>query len=138
MDYDEKYTVLLRDNTTGVIKDITNDSTLIKEYSDQGRWERSGVKELCSYIGLTGNSQSKFMAFVLKTKNADNLLLGSNAKLADDCKVSVSTIKKVKAKMIKYGFLKKVQVGVHMVDPKLLCYGNKNRTRVLLHIWNKS
>jgi len=138
MNYDDKYTVFIRNNETGEINDITSDSTLIKEYDNSERWEAAGIKMLCMYIGLTGTSQSKFMAFVLKTKNADNILLGSNAKLAENSKISISTVKKVKAKLIKSGFLRKVQVGVHMVDPKLLSYGGKTRHRVLLSIWNKS
>ena len=81
--------------------------------------------------------KNKILAFIIKEKNVDNILLCTVRGLAKTINVSQGTVSGIFKLLIKKGFLKKVLNGQYMVSPSLLRHGSKTRGAMLLRLWNE-
>ena len=108
------------------------------ERSSSEYWEKAYAKTLAEYINVSGNNNSKVLAYLIREKNADNLILGTVRGIAAELGISTmyvtNTFKALKDK----GFLKLKHNGCYLLSPEILRHGSKNRGAMLLRIWDET
>jgi hypothetical protein len=101
-----------------------------KEY-----WERAYAKVLAEYIGVAGTATNKVLAWLIKNKDSNNRIIGTFAKIAEECGTTVPTVSTLFQKLYKKEFIRKVQNGIYMLSPSLLRHGSQTKGAVLFKKW---
>ena len=103
---------------------------------DGGSFEKVFVKELANFIGCTGNSHSKVIAYLLKSKNAKNQIIGTQRGIAETIGVSLSTVIKVFKALADLDYIKLEHSGVYILNPKVIHYGGTGNKVAILKVWS--
>jgi CRP-like cAMP-binding protein len=102
-------------------------------------WEKVFVDELSLMIGLSlSGSGSDVLSHLLKVKNSDNEIHGTQREIAEKLNVSVPTVNKVMKRMEDHGFLRQIRSGCYLLNPKVMHFGNAGNQHAILKIWNKA
>jgi ribosomal protein S25 len=123
-----------------VIDRITGEEVPIQIFIEQANceyWEKAYAKTLAEYIGIVGVGSSNVLAFIIKNKQKNNLLVSTFEEIAKKSNVARSTVDRIFKELKKRGFIKKVRNGCYMVSPKLLVHGSKTHGAMLLRIWGE-
>lgn len=102
--------------------------------SKQG-WQIVYARTLADYFDLTGHAPTKVLAYFLRKKSSDNLVIGSFEDIAEATGVSRRTVASMVKTLQKKGFLAKVKNAVYMVSPKLMRHGSRTKGIVLFRTW---
>jgi len=127
----DTYAVIRRDTGEEVPIDI-----FIKK-AKAGYWEKAYAKTLAEYIGLSGSSTNKLLAYLIKNKTADNMILGTVRSISDELNISPGTTNKLFETLKKKCFLKHVRSGCYMLSPGLLRHGSNTRGAMMMRIWHE-
>ena len=130
-DYFNPDTYEVRDMITGEILDV---KLFIEKASEVG-WQKTYVKDLCSYMEIADGAASKVLTYILENKRQDNLLLGTYQEIADKSKVSKSMVQRVFKKLVEKDMVQNLRTGCHILKPKILCNGNKKVGSMVLRLW---
>jgi len=126
-------TYMVIDRVTGEEIDV---AMFIQDCGENG-WERAYANVMADYIGITGKSESKILAYFIRSRQKhDNYVIGTFTAIADKTGVSRSTVVRTMKKMLGGGFIKKKQNGVYMVSPHLIRYGSKTVGVIMMKLWN--
>jgi Mn-dependent DtxR family transcriptional regulator len=102
-------------------------------------WEKVFVDELASMIGIGVSSTSAdVLSYILKKKNAENEIHGTQREIAEILKVSTPTVNKVMKRLEDHGFLRQVRNGCYVLNPNVMHFGNAGNRHAILKIWNKA
>ncbi len=132
-DMDEVEVKVFLKSTGEEIKTVT--------FKDQSShtWEKVVAKQLASMFEINGNSSTKFISFVLGSKDLENRFYGTYTEMSKQSGVSVGTIRKLMPKLIKNGFVRSVhRSGVYMVNPEVIRPGARWKGSVLFQSWAES
>ena len=106
--------------------------------ADGKYWEKAYAPILAEYLCCVGTSANKVLAYVVKNKDTNNMLIGSVAVIAKGAEVSSKTVTTVFKALRKAGMLKLRQNGVYMLSPNLLRQGSKTKGAVLIRTWEET
>lgn len=123
-----------------VIDRITGEEIPIQifvEHTSSKYWEKAYAKTLAEYIGITGTSANKLLAYFIKEKDSKNRIIGTVRNIAKEVSVSEGSAVKVFRLLREKKFLKKVNNGCYMLSPTLLVHGSKTHGAMLLRIWGE-
>jgi hypothetical protein len=126
-------TYMLIDRVTGEEIDIK----IFIEKCSSDYWEKAYAKTLAEYIGITGSGYNKVLAFLLKEKNAENIIIGTVRGISEKLVISTATTTKLFGILRKKGFIKKVNNGCYMISPLLIRHGGQVRGAMMLRLWGK-
>jgi len=105
--------------------------------SSEGRWEKVVAKQLAVMFSIDGNLSTKFIAYLIQSKDGQNRVFGKYSELAKDSGVSIDTVKKIMPKLKKHGFVKALhRSGVYMINPKTIRPGERWNGSVLVQAWD--
>jgi len=110
---------------------------LIKEV-EKKNWEKVYAGVLAEYIEAPGDSSCLVLAYLIKERNRDNVVLGTHRSLAKDIGVGHATVTRILKVLQKKGFIKKIRNGQYMVSPKMIRYGSYNAGVALITLWENS
>lgn len=98
------------------------------------------AEALTQYIECgSGASSARFLSYLLtKCDPSNNYVFATFATMQKEAKVSQAIINGVMNKLYKKDLIVKVQSGVYMLSPRMLCKGGSNRGIALVKIWNDS
>jgi len=130
-DYFNPDTYMVIDRVTG---DEVPVQIFIKEAS-AGYWEKAFAKTLSEYIGVTGASTHKVLAYLVKNKTSNNLINGTVREIAKNCEVNPRTVSSLFVTLQKSGYLKLIRSGCYMLSPKIMRHGSNNKGAMLLRLW---
>lgn len=101
-------------------------------YGDRQFW-KVYLMDFLSVLGIIDSKQVDVFIYVAENTNqANNLFIGSYAKIAKDLGVSRTTVYTIFKKLQANHFVRRVQNGVWMVNPDILMKGNGNKRQILL------
>jgi hypothetical protein len=126
---DDKYVMI--NKTTGETLSVD----IFIEQIPKGYWERAYAQVLAEYIGAAGTATNRVLAWLIKSKDSNNRIIGTFARIADECKTTVPTVSALFQKLYKKELLRKVQNGIYMLSPSLLRHGNQTKGAVLFKKW---
>jgi len=123
----------IRDLVTGEIVPVT----LMVEEIKKTYWEKAFINVLASFIEVGGEANNKVLAYLIRERNNENMILGTFKSIAAGAKVSEGTVSKLFKILQKKEFLKKIRNGLYMVNPKMLRYGSHNAGVAMMILWEK-
>jgi len=127
-------------DTYAVIDKITGeevDVSIFIEEVKSGYWEKAYAKTLADYIKIGGTGSATVLAYLLRTKNSDNLVLATRDEMIKGSGASRGTVSKVIKALTEKGFLKLIRSGCYMISPKLIRHGSNTRGAMLLRLWSE-
>ena len=122
----------LRDVITGEVLDI---AVFIQDATKNG-WEKAYTDTLAQYIGITGDSPSKVLAYFISEKDGMNRIVNTVRGIAEDTETSIATVSKIVKLLQKNDLIKMARNGVYMLTPKMIRYGSTTSGAMLLRIWD--
>ena len=84
------------------------------------KWEKVYADKLSRCIGLSGNSYSKILAYIIISRDSNNLLHGTYREIAEKSNTNKSAVQRVFKVMERHELLKKVRSGCYMMSPKII------------------
>ena len=132
MDFQDRYKILITDRKTGeVIKCVK----FVNGTKDP--WEKVVARQLAVVLNVAGSKKTDFIAWLLSSKNSQNLIFGNYSTMAKDSGISRDTIKVLVPKLKKIGFLKTKFRDVYMVNPETIRPGNRIKGSILFETWKQ-
>lgn len=124
----------LVDKDTGEI--IQVDQITKRVYGTKRFW-KVYLMDFLNILGIMDNKQLDVFIYIAENTNqTNNLFIGSYRTIADDVKVSLSTVTRIMKKLQENDFIKKVQNGVYQVNPNIMMKGNDSKRQILLSYYN--
>ncbi len=130
-DYFNPDTYMVIDRVTGEEVPV---QIFIKDAS-AGYWEKAYAKTLAEYIGITGSSYNKVLAYLIKEKTASNIINGTVRSISTELGIAPASTAKLFKILQDREFLKKVRNGCYMLSPALLRHGSNTRGAMMLRLW---
>jgi len=128
------------DSTYAVIDLVTGEkvpiSLMVKEI-EKNYWEKAFIGVLANFIEVGGEANNKVLAYLIRHKNSENLVMGTYKSIAKDSDVSETTVSKLFKILQKKEFIKKIRNGLYMINPKMLRYGSYNAGVATMILWEK-
>jgi len=111
---------------------------VIKMEDRDFNFDKIWIAHILESLEAIGNQKIKVMTELLKLKNADNLIITTQRKLAKSINVSPTTVNETIQTLVESNFLQIVQKGVYRINPDhLFKGGNSKRLNILLE-YNKT
>lgn len=108
----------------------------ILKTQDGGSFNKVFLNELASMIGCTGNGSEKVLGWLLKNKNNQNEIHGTQREIAKEESVGVATVARVFKALKDNGYLKQKRSGTYVLNPSVIHYGGVANRLTVLKIWN--
>lgn len=108
-------------------------------YGSEDSFWKCYLMDFLSVLGVIDSQQAKIFIHIVKnTSQSNNLFIGTYRNIAEDLKVSHTTIATIMKKLQEKEFVKKVQNGVWLVNPNILMKGNDIKRRMILLSYQQS
>lgn len=111
---------------------------LFVEHCSKDYWEKAYARTLAEFIGVFGTGKISVLAYLIKERNEQNLILGTTRSIAKECNTHFSTVQSIFTLLQKKDYLKKVRNGCYFLSPKIIRHGNTVHGAMLLRIWDSS
>jgi len=127
----------LKDDEYGIINMRTGKIQDIKVYDDDkgSRWDKVWAKTLAELLDLTGESRTRIIAYLIRNKNYENVILATVRKISEDVGVSTKTVNKTLLQMQNAGFISRLHNGVIMFSPHIIQPGKSWRGVAVMRRW---
>jgi Firmicute plasmid replication protein (RepL) len=127
----------LKDDEYGIINMRTGKIQEIKVYADDtgSRWDKVWAKTLAELLDLTGESRTRIIAYLIRNKNYENVILATVRKISEDVGVSTKTVNKTLLQMQNAGFISRLHNGVIMFSPHIIQPGKSWRGVAVMRRW---
>ena len=117
--------------STGVVMDMD----VIVKKCDANGWQKTYAKSLSELIDC-GGGVAKVIAYIIKNKNVDNMVIGTYQQIADKSGVSKRTVATAFKELTEKGFLKLKSPSCYMLDPNVMRYGSTGKGVALVTVWS--
>lgn len=126
-----------KDDEYGIINMRTGKIQDIKVYEDptNKRWDKVWAKTLAELLELSGETRTCIIAYLLRNKNYENVILATVRKIADEVGVSTKTVNKTLLQMQNAGFIHRLHNGVIMFSPHIIQPGKSWRGVAVMRRW---
>ena len=102
--------------------------------SDAKGWQKTYAKSLAVMVDC-GGGVAKVIAYILKNKNVDNMIIGTYQQIADKSGVSKRTVATAFKELSSKGFLRVKSPSCYMLDPNVMRYGSAGKGVALVTVW---
>jgi hypothetical protein len=116
--------------STGVVVDMD----VIMKKCDAKGWQKTYAKSLAGMVDC-GGGVAKVIAYILKNKNVDNMIIGTYQQIADKSGVSKRTVATAFKELSSKGFLRVKSPSCYMLDPNVMRYGSAGKGVALITVW---
>lgn len=117
--------------------EITQVPKIVVESGDVN-FEKIWLWHLCDAYQLIGNKSVDVLNHLIETRNSENIVLGSQRKLADMCGVSIATFSRVMSVLKEHKIVTMPQQGVYRLSPEMIWKGgHQGRMQVLIEYKNE-
>lgn len=124
----------LQDLDTGEILEVDQ---ITKRALGQKQFWKIFLMDFLQVLGILDSRQVDILVYIMEnTLAANNMFIGTYAKIRDDVGVSQATVARVMRKLQEKGFLKRIQNGLWQVSPKVMMKGNDHKKQLLLSYYD--
>ncbi len=129
-----------KDDEYRIINMRTGKIQEIKVYEDTSgkRWDKVWAKTLADLLDLTGESRTKIIAYLLRKKNYENVIIATVRNISDDVGVSTKTVNKTLLQMQEAGFIQRLSNGVIMFSPHIMQPGKSWQGVAVMRRWKST
>lgn len=118
----------IMDIETGEVTEITE---LLVTKTDID-FDKVWTSQLASVLDLAGSKPIKILAWFIEGRDHKNMIVGTQAKIAEIVGCSVDSVKVTIKILIGAGVISRVQTGVYRVNPNLVWQGDSGRRQAIL------
>lgn len=127
----ERYSVI--DNETG---EFVNIQIFIEKHNSE-YWERGYAKTIAEYMDIGGSAATTLLAYLMKTKTANNQIHGTVREISKKSGVATKTVSRVMGTLKEKQFLKMVRSGCYMLSPHIMRPGATRQGAMVLRLWRE-
>ncbi len=126
-----------KDDEYRIINMRTGKIQEIKVYEDPNgkRWDKVWAKTLAELLELTGESRTKIIAYLIRKKNYENVIIATVRTISEDVQVSTKTVNKTLLQMQDAGFITRLSNGVIMFSPHIMQPGKSWQGVAVMRRW---
>ncbi len=96
-------------------------------------FEKLWLGHIIESLDLVGNQKMKVLTYLLKQKNADNLIVKTQRQMAEETGISYQTVSLTIKGLLESNFLVKANMGAYRINPDVIYKGGRQgRFNVLL------
>lgn len=107
---------------TGEIEEMEVTTVEERDFNFTKVW----MKNLILTLDIVGNQKTKFCFWLIDNLNRDNMLIGTQRDMAEECGVSLQTVSVTLKLLMDVDFLRKKQSGVYIINPNVLYKGTRS------------
>lgn len=120
--------------TTGELVDMTVTSIEDRDFNFTKIW----MKNFIATMDIVGNQKTRFCYWLIDHLNRDNMLIGTQRKLAEESGISLQTVNLTMKLLMDADFLRKMSSGVYIVNPDIVFKGTKNKRMNILNQYSQA
>lgn len=121
----------------GLINMTTGEIQPIDVYEGKSdKWERVYARTLVDMLNLTGESQTKIIAYLIENKDYKNVVIGTIRKIAEGTGCSTRTVQRTLNTLIENKYISKIQNGVYMFSPHVMRTGMDRAGMAVVRRWH--
>ncbi len=132
-DYFNPETYMVIDRVTG--EEIKTD--IFIEQVNKGGWQRAYAQTLSDYIKCGDGKSVEILSYILKNKDINNMIHGTQRELAEKSGVSLSVVSKTLKALQDKELVKAVRSGCYLVSPKVMRNGSQKAGVMIFRLWNE-
>jgi len=129
---DESDRYKLVDTETGEFIDMH----YLFEQTTKNGWEKAYARLICDYIDCAGTATTRALTYLIKERDSNNLIIGSQEDIAIGSGTSLPTVKAVFKKLLAKGLIKMIKHSVYMITPKMIRNGGNKKGMMLFRLWD--
>ena len=120
--------------TTGELVDMTVTSIEDRDFNFTKIW----MKNFIATMDIVGNQKTRFCYWLIDHLNRDNMLIGTQRKLAEESGISLQTVNLTMKLLMDADFLRKMSSGVYIINPDIVFKGTKNKRMNILNQYSQA
>jgi len=127
-------------DTYQVIDIVTGEVVPIKifiESASSDHWQKAFAKTLAEYIGIQGGAAGKVLAYIIKSKDSNNIVHGTIREIAEKLEISPVSVNSVFEKLKKKNLIRKIRNGNYYLSPHIMRPGQKVKGAMMLRLWDE-
>lgn len=106
---------------------------VIEEKDVDFNFQKIWLGHLLEGLDIIGNKKIKVLNYLLKTKNNENIVIGTQRSIAENAGVSVPVVNETIQALREINAIKRISNGVLMLNPEIVFKGgNSKRMNILL------
>lgn len=130
-DYFNPKTYQVIDRVTG--EEINVDFFI--EKTNKNTWQKAYAKTLAEYIQCGDGKAVNLLAYIIKEKDINNMVHGTQRELAKNASVSLDVVTRTMRALQAKKLIKKVRAGCYMVSPDVMSNGSTKRGVIMMRAW---
>ena len=130
-DYFKPKTYQVIDRVTG--EEINVDFFI--ERTNKNLWQKTVAKTISEYIKCGDGKSVNLLAYIIKEKDINNMLHGTQRELAREAGVSLDVVTRTMRALQAKKLIKKVRAGCYMVSPDVMSNGSTKRGVIMMRAW---
>ena len=100
-------------------------------------FDKIWLSHILESLELIGNKKIKVLNYLLENKNSKNIVIATQRAMADELKISKTTVSQTIIALQESDFITQTQRGVYRINPDKLFKGGKNSRMNVLLKYNK-
>lgn len=105
---------------------------VIEQYDQDFNFDKIWLGHILDSLDLIGNKKIIVLNWLLKHKNKDNIVIGTQRKIAESANVSLPVVSETMQLLVKSNFIKAIQDGVYLINPEVIFKGKHGKRMDIL------
>jgi len=107
----------------------------VYEGKKEGRWEKVYAQALVDMLNITSETKTKIIAYMIKNKDYNNVVMASVRKIATETGCSSRTVQRTLDLLVENSFIQRLQNGVLMFSPHIMRTGRTGQGIAVIRQW---
>lgn len=113
------------------------DMNVIESQDTDFNFDKIWFSHILQALDCLGSKKIKVVTWLLENKDSKNMIIATQRKISESCKVSLQTVADVMKILIQADVIRMEQQGVYMISPDVVFKGdNKRRMNILIKYKN--
>lgn len=133
----DDYAIISKKNGNIVIDSPDLSAVLKQAYGQKAFWKLYMADYIQIILGVMDYKQlDVFMYISMNTRASDNVFIGTYDKIAEGSGTTRQTVSKLMKKLQQHNYIRKIQSGVYMVNPKIVMKGGIAKKNLLISYYD--
>lgn len=129
----KKITKIGKANYLNTLTQEVEEFSVIEQYDQDFNFNKIWLGHILDSLELIGNKKIVVLNWLLNNKNKENLVIGTQRKIAKSANVSLPVVSETIQLLVKSNFIKPIQDGVYLINPDVIFKGkHSKRMNILL------
>lgn len=112
--------------------------TVYSKPTSDNNFHKVWTEPLVEILLQSSDKKLRVLAYLLKTKNSENIVIANQRKIAEECGITVPTVSKSISILKSLDCVRILQNGVYQLNPSVAFKGSSNRRQGALAVYKSS